>query len=480
MRRASLITLALAGCTSAELGKLALDRQSDRGVDQSGASAERRSDRRGAASGWAVSAGPNAAGNAIGVDVAGNAYVGGGFLGQVTLGSKTLNTGSADRSPLVARLDAQGTFVWATKGDGVGEVIDLAVDAAGNSHLVGWFKDSITFGSTTLAASTPDHGLFVVKLAPDGQVLWAVAPKADLRTYGGAITVDSTGNVYVAGSLVGSASFGSIDVVAAAGAIFVAKLSPEGGFLWVTLAPQSPPAEYTNEPRAIAVDADGNSFITGRYNTTVTWGSKTLSHTGPGDNLFLTRLDPAGKPLWAISGSADTAAWGTGLALDGKGHGYLGGGATGGTCWQPPCEALLTINGATAAGADNDVFLARFATSDGAVEWIVVPGGTSSYPAGPVVDGQGHVFLAGAAAGTTFGSTTLPNGPFLARVDEAGSFTWATVATGGSIYALASDRAGSLLATGRFGSPITMGDTRLTPVKPNWGIDDLFVWKVTP
>jgi hypothetical protein len=479
MRRAILFVLALAGCTSVELGKLALDRQSDRGVDQSGASAERRSDRRGAASGWAVSAGPNAAGNAIGVDVAGNAYVGGAFQGQVTLGSKTLNTGSADRSPLVARLDAQGTFVWATKGDGFGEVIDLAVDAAGNSHLVGWFKDSITFGSTTLT-STPEYGCFVAKLAPDGQVLWAVAPKADLRTDGGAITVDSTGNVYVAGSLVGSASFGSINVAETGGAMFVAKLSPEGSFLWVTPAPQSATStDSVDQPTAIAVDADGNTFITGRYNTTFTWGSKTLSHTGPGDNLFLTRLDPTGKPLWAISGSADTGAWGMGLALDGKGHGYLGGGAAGGTCPQPPCEAPLTINGATADGADNDVFLARFATSDGAVEWIVVPGGTSTDPAGLVIDGQGHVFLAGMAAGTTFGSTTVPNGPFLARVDEAGSFTWATVATGGSIYAVASDRAGSLLATGRFGSPITMGSTRLTPVKPGIA-DDLFVWKVTP
>jgi hypothetical protein len=192
---------------------------------------------------------------------------------------------------------------------------------------------------------------------------------------------------------------------------------------------------------------------------------------------------------------------GTGVTVDGKGHGTLVGQASSqdSPCPTPPPPyrpgcGPLSLGSKQSALVDSDVFVARFASSDGAIEWIAVPGGSSWTYGGAAADGAGNAYLAGKGGGDgapTFGSTTLPAGLFLARADATGSFTWATIGTaalrdgglgGGSadamIGGLTADRSGGLLAAGWFRGTLTLGATTLATTKPQ--NQNLFVWKVTP
>jgi large repetitive protein len=476
MTRATLtaLVLLLAACRSGiDIGTLPSDGAAEVGLDGRAAAPPT----------WVVApgGGPSTSGNGIGLDAAGNVHVGGTFDGQVTLGATVLSTNSADlnvRSPFVARLDPQGSFVWAVQGRGVGDITGLAVDAAGNTHVVGWFDYGLELGSTLLTASTPSHGLFIAKLDPQGNVLWAVSPKGDFTT-ARAIALDASGNVFIAGSFTGPGTFGSIAVASPGpqtSAIFVAKLTPGGSFVWVTLARALQSSSvYPADPRALAVDGDGSSVVTGYFSIPFAFGSTTLSPKGNQD-LFLARLDAKGQHLWATSGGTAWSAWGTGVAVDGQGHGYVAG-------WASADTAGALRLGSQTISVDNDVFVARFATSTGAFDWIAVPGGTSVTMGGLVTDGQGGVYVAGIdGQSMSFGSTTFPSSAmFIARADSSGAFTWVTTATTAfaacksCVMALARDRWGGLFATGGFmGGAMTLGVTTTTAT------EGLIVWKVTP
>jgi hypothetical protein len=496
LRRATLITVVLLGaCRSVAIGTLPSD-----GAALDGAAA---SERRPAPSSWVVSADPQAhfyasRGDAIGLDATGNVYVAGTFSGTVHLGSRTLTSCCSSwpgipSSPLVAKLDRQGSVLWAAQGEGIGAVEGLGVDAAGNSHVMGAFHDTIRFGSTQLKSSG-DLGLFIARLDPHGNFLWAVSPQAEMLPISRAIAVDRAGNSYVTGAFKGTASFGAITAASpdpTTGASFVAKLSPTGSFLWVTLAPvSSPPTEWPSTPGAIAVDADGSSLVTGRFTTPVTFGSTTLTRKGEEGDLFLAKLDPSGHPVWAISGSAPKSARGTGLTLDGKGHGYLTGAASSsGQSWPPVGSLTLGSRSVTIDTTDDRAFLARFAASDGVFDWIAAPKGTTS-PGGAAADGQGQVYLAVGGTDATFGSTTLhsPCGSFIAGADPNGSFTWATAVgapaprydagtlfCGADVAGLAVDGQGGVLATGKLRGALILAGTTLTAEN-----EGLFVWKLTP
>jgi hypothetical protein len=76
----------------------------------------------------------------------------------------------------------------------------VAVDSSGNAYVTGKFKGSADFGFTTLSSSG-DTDVFVAKLDPNGIWLWAVRAGGSHRDSGSGIAVDSSGNAYVSGSI---------------------------------------------------------------------------------------------------------------------------------------------------------------------------------------------------------------------------------------------------------------------------------------
>ena len=347
---------------------------------------------------WATKAGGTTydEGYGIAVDTSGNSYVTGFFEGTATFGSITLTSSGYSRDIFIAKLDSSGNWLWARKAGGTywDYGYGIAVDVSGNNYVMGCFKNMATFGSATLT-SYGDWDIFIAKLDSNGNWLWVTKAGGTGDDWGYGIAVDSSGNNYVTGWFGGSATFGSTILTSNGGAdIFVAKLDSSGNWLWAKNAG----GIDCDEGQSIAVDANGNSYVTGYFSDSATFGSTTLTSSG-GADIFVAKLDSSGNWLWAKNAGGTDYDCGNSIAVDASGNIYVTGGFEGTATFG---STTLTSNG------DSDIFIAKL---DSSGNWLgaTKTGGTDTVVSyGIAVDASGNNYVTGFFYRTaTFGPTTL-------------------------------------------------------------------------
>ena len=115
--------------------------------------------------------------------------------------------------PMSPALRAQD-LVWAKRAGGIRTDYGngIAVDGAGNSYVTGAFYDSATFGpgeaNETTLTSAGSLDIFVAKYDAAGDLVWAKRAGGASFISGFGIAVDGAGNSYVTGDFDGSATFG--------------------------------------------------------------------------------------------------------------------------------------------------------------------------------------------------------------------------------------------------------------------------------
>jgi len=239
---------------------------------------------------WAEQAGGSLYdfGHDITIDGSGNSLVTGYFEGSATFGD-TILTSLGSRDVFIAKYDENGNLLWAEQAGGSGaEGRDIAVDGSGNSLVTGYFEGSATFGDTTLTVSGFEN-IFIVKYGGNGNFLWAeqVAAPNDAN-FGNGIAVDGSGNSIVTGSFVSNATFGDTTLTSAGGVdIFIAKYDGNGNLLW---AEQAGGGIDGDGGFSIAVDGSGNSFVTGGFGGSATFGGTTLTSAGQVD-IFIAKIE---------------------------------------------------------------------------------------------------------------------------------------------------------------------------------------------
>lgn len=198
-------------------------------------------------------------GEGIAVDASGNCWVTGQFSGTASFGGIQLNSaGNADI--FIAKLDPDGNFLWAKRAGGTSNDIanSIAVDSHGNSFITGLFYSTAFFGKTQLTASG-GHDIFIAKLGANGNFLWARKAGGNGADTGMAISIDSLGHVYITGFFYLIAYFGDTELITGGyNNIFVARLHTSGSFLWAVSAYGS----NSDVGYGIAVDPSHNSYIT--------------------------------------------------------------------------------------------------------------------------------------------------------------------------------------------------------------------------
>ena len=126
---------------------------------------------------------------------------------------------------------------------------------------------------------------------------WLWAKKAGGTSYdsSSSIAVDANGNSYVTGYFYGSATFGTTTLTSSGGSdIFVAKLDINGNWLWAKKAGGTD-YDYGN---GIAVDANGNSYVTGYFYGSATFGTTTLTSSSEYYTvIYVAKLDINGLSL---------------------------------------------------------------------------------------------------------------------------------------------------------------------------------------
>ena len=413
---------------------------------------------------------------AVARDSAGNVYVAGVFTGTAVFGSTTL-TSAGTGDLFVAKMDAAGTYQWAVRAGGASLEVpySLALDPSGNVYVAGRFQGAAAFGSTTLTPAGASKETFIAKLTTKGSWLWANQVGGSTTDYWRGVVVDAAGNAYLAGTFNTSVVFGSITLTTPSNTdIFVAKLTASGTFAW---AVQGGSKYYTELASGIAMDASGDLYVTGYFQSPVTFGSTTLTSAG-GWDLFVAKLSSAGTYQWAVRAGGAASDQTNDIASDGAGGVYITGTYTG-----PATFGSTTL--AVKPGYAN-IFVARLSIG-GAFQWAR-SAAVTSMPAipGPVVaaHSSGAIYLAGTfATSAILGSTTLTSAGdddvFVARLDSSGAFTSATRAGGAAkdqIRDMAAVSSDSALVVGAFQSTATFGGATLT----SSGFDDAFVWGVAP
>ena len=123
-----------------------------------------------------------------------------------------------------------------------------------------------------------------------------------------------------------------------------------------------------DEGTGVAVDGSGNSYVTGYFEGTATFGlgeaNQTILTAAGSEDIFVAKYDSSGLLQWAKRAGGSSSEEGYGIAVDDLGNSYVTGGFAG-TPTFGAGEANQTI--LTAAG-DRDIFVAKY-NSSGLLQW---------------------------------------------------------------------------------------------------------------
>jgi len=226
---------------------------------------------------------------ALAIDASDNIYMTGGSVNSITMWDF-----------ITVKYQNSGTMMWNKRFDGptcpengVDEAADITVDVSGNVYVT---------GRSTAGEYADDF--VTVKYDPSGVELWVArysGPTDDDESR--AITVDDAGNVYVTGKSGGSScNYATV------------KYNSSGKELWASS--YSGASFYRDIATAIAVDTTGNVYVTGEsFDSTTDYDYATVKY------------DPGGHELWAVryNNKSDDKDRAVAIAVDAAGNVYVTG-----------------------------------------------------------------------------------------------------------------------------------------------------------
>lgn len=432
---------------------------------------------------WVAQAGNQGheVGWAVATDRDGNIYVTGAFGSVATFGSFTLTSAGAF-DVFVAKLDAQGVFLWVRQMAGSNSddrAIAMDVDSTGNVYVAGIFQSTTLDVGTYKLSNSGKDDIFVAKWDTHGNLQWAVragGPETDevLR-----LRLDRQENPWISGSFdsqtiaFGSTTLQKMGLNGLNGLNgYIVKLNPQGQFIWA----KGFAGSKRNDVVSFDFDASANLYIGGYFQGSKPFGTTTIHASGDSDG-YVAKYNEQGTLQWYrvfASSSADEVA-----DLRVRNEQVFVTGMFGGSL-------TLGTTAMTNAGGSFDVFVTSLNAKDGTVQSAShIESSDTTFVRGIAFDSKGYSYVVGhykgnsITAGNHRSSPPIPGGytGFLAQLHPQGSFLWLQ-SFGGSLddfaYGHTTGSTGAVFVTGSFRDIANFGSTQLS----SKGDGDLFIWKV--
>ncbi len=298
---------------------------------------------------------------AVAVDPSGNVLVAGSTSANFAAGTGLT---TAIYESFIAKYDSSGTQLWIKQtSTAAGKTVNtygLAVDASGNSYVVG-FTNANVIGLVGYPKSPNSYDGYLIKYDPAGTVLWTkqigyATTNRIVQAFG--VAIDTGGNPIITGET--NTNF-TTSALQTSRSVFAIKYNSAGVQQWIYQTPDALSASSGSAGSGglIATDASNNIFVAGFTGTNLVAGS------GPAfgaNDYFVMMLDSSGAKKW----------------LKQKGSNVLGSGA------QTIPSAIVTdsagsvyitgrVNGDLAAnafyfGGNYDAFFSKY-DKDGNEQW---------------------------------------------------------------------------------------------------------------
>jgi hypothetical protein len=282
-------------------------------------------------------------GTGIAIDGVGNAYITGSTTGSFPTASAMQQTfGGGTSDGFVAALNKKGdTLMYSTYLGGPGNDFSngIAADSAGNAYVTG----STTGSFPLVNAFQPGFGggatdAFVTKLTAAGSLAYSTYLGGVGTDSGQGIAVDSNGNAYITGST--SGSFPLVNAI---------QTSYGGGTSDAFISQYTPNGSLTfstylggagaDNGNGIAVDLSGIIYLTG-FTTSINFPVVNALQTTPA-GAFIAKLTAAHSYVYASYFGGGQTDSGTSITFDSSGLAYVAGYTTGGIFVQSAVQAAF-------------------------------------------------------------------------------------------------------------------------------------------
>ncbi|MBL7850136.1 MAG: VCBS repeat-containing protein [Cyclobacteriaceae bacterium] len=186
-------------------------------------------------------------------------------------------TSNGSNDAFLVRLDASGNYTWSKTWGSTGpeSAYGLVNDITGNLFIAGGFQNTVDFDPGPGTANLTSAGsteIYVSKLDPSGNYLWAGRMGGISVDLARDITVDGSGNILITGFFRSTADFdpgaGLFNLTSASSTedVFIQKLNPASGPVITSFSPSSGSV-------GIAVTISGKRFSATPANNVVYFGA---------------------------------------------------------------------------------------------------------------------------------------------------------------------------------------------------------------
>jgi len=368
--------------------------------------------------------------------------------------------------------------------------LDIVSDAAGNVYTTGYFTGTVDFdpgaGIHNLTAVN-NNDIFIQKLDPSGNLIWAKSIGGNAEDSGQSITLDPSGNVLISGKYLGTVDFNpsaGISNLHAPGLVyntFILKLSASGTFIWAKNI------KATNT--SITTDASGNVYTAGSFAGTVDFNPA----PGSASNMtsvglvsdYILKLNPSGNFITAISGQGSGGKSIDDITINSAGNLCAVGVFSGTVDFDPSAGAA----NASSLGGGGDVYIMELSPSltFNWVKQMPSPASGLRIANGIATDALNNIYICGTYSWRIdidpgAGIHVLAGGSgfnaFAAKFDVSGNLLW-----GKSISGLGTERAnsidynsnGDVYVIGEFDNTVDFDPGAGTSYASTLGGSDLFI-----